>query len=1110
MANYFLLRDGLLGDTGTYGISMSGAEKLNNSTGYKLTTNDSWSTQLSGASSNIIDSIAIHLSGRSANPTGTLTLQISSRTFSPTTLGTYPISSFTSYYGVNDQMSNYPLNWQLLKLSTPFTNTNTFFRVNLKTSNSDQLSLMALSTVNGISYDLMCIRDTYVASPPNILHIGSKLDGYSTENRTITASTGTYNDIYIHKNGSLVFPTSSTTLSVIGTSGIQITSEGTLQIGSSSSPVADTTTHQILLSSTIGVNNYSVLNTYGAYKLPYATFSEDYAAGTNVFITLESLSTTWKANDNVVLLPNTTTNNTIDTSTVNSFLTEKRVVTNSSTSFAHPVVSYLPNIANLTRNVKIGGFSSIAKGTIKSLNNSNVNLNNTEFLCIRGSLASDNSSYVSLSGCTLSGFGGETLHSSTNTNSTEFSGSRLVGPIGVTDFDINPGTDFTIEMYVKTYTVAGTIQDIFYYGTASPLANSDYGILTRIQGNKFTAAFYVGAAATAVLTANAINENTWHHVAIVASNSALKLYIDGTSLDQSTQVNYNYNNTTFRPIIGGNLGGNLWLQGKISNLRFVRGKAVYTSNFTPPTSALGLITESGVTNLVLACQSPDFVDTGDLKLPLSGYNINNIKFDADSVFGSQYKNCNINNCVTFKTKYGITLNNGISSNNTINNNLILSSMYSGIYINNGGMGSISSSNNNISVGPSTYGTYLENNANNKTLNGIINYDNTYGTYIKTAHSGVISNITNTYNTSGGVYVDGNTQNLSSTIFRNITASNNKTVGFIVSGNSINHLSPVILNIDGLVANSNLNGGFEGYCIAGNLSSIQLSGNSGNYAMKTSIGNYYTTIDGITALTNDVVGTSAAIGILSAINYYPTVIKNSKVGKAVGSSVYGAAISLDSTKFSQFNVYNSTVSGGSSDFQLRNTNGVIEGSYLIGNTNIGNLPVGAGVTSSNYQSDVLKTTGFAFTNMNNASGYNVTYLAAGTRQIDSTTTCNINESTSPSERLTPQSTTLKLRSGSKFVALNAGESTAINVYVRKSTLATNGAAYNGNSPRLMLKRNGAMGINSDIVMDQLDTTSENFLKLGGVSPAVTDSGVLEFYVDCDGTQGWINIDNWTAN
>jgi hypothetical protein len=257
--------------------------------------------------------------------------------------------------------------------------------------------------------------------------------------------------------------------------------------------------------------------------------------------------------------------------------------------------------------------------------------------------------------------------------------------------------------------------------------------------------------------------------------------------------------------------------------------------------------------------------------------------------------------------------------------------------------------------------------------------------------------------------------------------------------------------------------------------------------------------------NSVASTSAGIGILSGTNYYPIIIKNANVGGLSGSGIL-----LDGTKFSQFYVYNSTVSGGTSDFRILGSRSVVEGSYLISNTNVGPLPIGIGVSNSNYQSNVLKTTGFAFTNMNNASGYNVTYLAAGTRAVDSTIKGNINTSTSPSERLTPQSNLLKLRSGSKFVALDQGQSTRISVYIRKSSTAHgDSATYNGTAPRLMLKRNGAMGINSDLLIGQLDTTGDEFLEIYGTTLAVTDPGVLEFYVDCDGTAGWINIDNWTA-
>jgi hypothetical protein len=32
----------------------------------------------------------------------------------------------------------------------------------------------------------------------------------------------------------------------------------------------------------------------------------------------------------------------------------------------------------------------------------------------------------------------------------------------------------------------------------------------------------------------------------------------------------------------------------------------------------------------------------------------------------------------------------------------------------------------------------------------------------------------------------------------------------------------------------------------------------------------------------------------------------------------------------------------------------------------------------------------------------------------------------------------------------------------------------------------------------------------VSVSPTDAGALEFIVDCDGTQGWINVDDWARS
>jgi hypothetical protein len=115
---------------------------------------------------------------------------------------------------------------------------------------------------------------------------------------------------------------------------------------------------------------------------------------------------------------------------------------------------------------------------------------------------------------------------------------------------------------------------------------------------------------------------------------------------------------------------------------------------------------------------------------------------------------------------------------------------------------------------------------------------------------------------------------------------------------------------------------------------------------------------------------------------------------------------------------------------------------------------------------------------------------------------------PSERLTPSSATIKLASGPRLVAVDDGNTITINAYVRKST-AGDGAAYNGNQPRLIVKANPACGINSDTVLDTMTVGTGTWEQLTGTTAAVDADGALEFVVDCDGTAGWINIDDWTV-
>ena len=74
------------------------------------------------------------------------------------------------------------------------------------------------------------------------------------------------------------------------------------------------------------------------------------------------------------------------------------------------------------------------------------------------------------------------------------------------------------------------------------------------------------------------------------------LLLETAVITSSSTYQFGIGETWIGQITMSNLAGAEQLDGKISNLRIVKGSAVYTSNFTPPTSAL-----SNISGTVLLC-----------------------------------------------------------------------------------------------------------------------------------------------------------------------------------------------------------------------------------------------------------------------------------------------------------------------------------------------------------------------------------------------------------------------------------------------------------------------------------------------------------------------------
>lgn len=108
---------------------------------------------------------------------------------------------------------------------------------------------------------------------------------------------------------------------------------------------------------------------------------------------------------------------------------------------------------------------------------------------------------------------------------------------------------------------------------------------------------------------------TWNHIAVSRdSSNVIRLFLNGT---QVASVTSSFNSTGTAPVeIGSYASNSNNFTGYISNVRVVKGTAVYTSNFTPSTTPLTAITNTSL----LTCQSNRFVDNGfnNLTLTASG------------------------------------------------------------------------------------------------------------------------------------------------------------------------------------------------------------------------------------------------------------------------------------------------------------------------------------------------------------------------------------------------------------------------------------------------------------------------------------------------------------
>jgi hypothetical protein len=165
-------------------------------------------------------------------------------------------------------------------------------------------------------------------------------------------------------------------------------------------------------------------------------------------------------------------------------------------------------------------------------------------------------------------------------NSYQFSRSTnsYITTPGSDDWAVGTG-DFTVEWF-SYQTDTSQFQRIFTVGNYPSIK-----IGVSIESSTF---YYWANNSYRYSSASSTTVNTWYHFAVVRQSGITKVYRNGTLRGSQFNDTNNITDNTTTFVVGNTntFATNAALVGYLTNFRFIKGLAVYTGNFTTPTSAL--------------------------------------------------------------------------------------------------------------------------------------------------------------------------------------------------------------------------------------------------------------------------------------------------------------------------------------------------------------------------------------------------------------------------------------------------------------------------------------------------------------------------------------------
>ena len=181
------------------------------------------------------------------------------------------------------------------------------------------------------------------------------------------------------------------------------------------------------------------------------------------------------------------------------------------------------------------------------------------------------------------------------------------------DFHYDTG-DFTIEGWIFATGRDSQMMLLGQWDGAGSVAGSLAWAVQLSNDSSGTLRFLTSSTGTNVVlnqtgSSGTVFDNKWHHFAVTRNGNDYKLFTDGVVVASTTDSNA-ITNSPFPLTIGGsnrryvsNTDSSQTFTGFLSNIRIIKGEALYTAAFTPPTSELTVTSNT----VFLGCQSSNIL-----------------------------------------------------------------------------------------------------------------------------------------------------------------------------------------------------------------------------------------------------------------------------------------------------------------------------------------------------------------------------------------------------------------------------------------------------------------------------------------------------------------------